>query len=128
MNTNPQSTFEAHGYTWTRHTPGDPNPVPSGLENDDIWILTGNHETNVGYSSLFDWGPPRGHPLNCIIGWRYAETPQPSEPATNEQEKRLESIFATIREVRDTLKNTLGYAEQDSIAIHSSVEKLEKYL
>lgn len=40
----------------------------------------------------------------------------------------IQAMRDAIREVRDTLKNTLGYAEQDSIAIHSSVEKLEKYL
>ncbi len=46
----------------------------------------------------------------------------------NHAESRLADILATIREVHATLKTTLGYAEQDSIAIHSSVEKLEKCL
>lgn len=40
----------------------------------------------------------------------------------------IQAMRDAIREVHATLKTTLGYAEQDSIAIHSSVEKLEKYL
>jgi uncharacterized protein YodC (DUF2158 family) len=63
-------TFEAHGKTWTRHTPGD--PMPCDGEAVINWILPS--EINDGYGDQemkavkLDWRFP--------VGWRYADAPQ----------------------------------------------------
>lgn len=75
----PADTFNAHGKTWNRHTPGD--PMPCGA-NDEIHILC---QTIEAYSPEIiqagedvDW---RSADLNlAVIGWRYADEPTPAEP------------------------------------------------
>lgn len=77
-------TFEAHGHTWTRHTPGDPCPVPKDTEvivllRRELHQIPGCSE--VRKAGEYAWcriGDGR-HSAE-IIGWRYAE-PQPSTPA-----------------------------------------------
>jgi len=65
-------TFEAHGKTWTPHTPGDPMPCEPGLW---VEVLT-RHELEVGpYFDLivpaneWDWDTDicAGYE---IVGWR----------------------------------------------------------
>lgn len=43
-------TFEAHGHTWTRHTPGDPCPVPPAAE-----IQAMREAIKEAYAALEDW-------------------------------------------------------------------------
>lgn len=73
------ATFEAHGTTWTRHSPGDPMPVDSVtrinvLMNDGIVC----EDQYVEFAST--WA--------CIIGWRYAgelaPEPKPWQPAVGD--------------------------------------------
>ncbi len=72
-------TFEAHGFTWTKHTPGD--PMPCG-QFESIWvILRGDLKNNVKPSRLGEggrwfWGVATVDPENKIIGWRYADKPE----------------------------------------------------
>lgn len=80
---NPEpETFESHGYTWTRHTPGDPCPVsnPDAL----VYVLTsfgGPSEGKPSRAGLCLWHVIKNinYARGEIIGWRYAE-PQPSTP------------------------------------------------
>jgi len=73
-------TFEAHGKTWTRHTPGD--PMPCGRLR----------KVNILCEDVEMWSPSRELPA-CgvnwelltvnkgynVIGWRYADEPPKSE-------------------------------------------------
>lgn len=74
-------TFEAHGHTWTRHTPGDPCPVPPDARVLVFTSLSSNPTSRALPASVFKWEATteRGS-SGEIIGWRYAE-PQPSTPA-----------------------------------------------
>lgn len=71
-------TFEAHGHTWTRHTPGDPCPVPWNTLVSVLlaWELKADELPSKDFVSArsLTWSRT-GHA--GIIGWRYAE-PQPS--------------------------------------------------
>ena len=68
-------TFEAHGKTWTRHTPGDPMPC-----DENHWIETINKSGGIMgqcYAKQWDWKA-----VNHVIGWRYAGEPESQqEPA-----------------------------------------------
>jgi hypothetical protein len=78
-------TFEAHGKTWKRHTPGDPVPC----DGDAIveWLTEQEENGTIPYvpnhvskASLLGW--------NAIRGWRYddEEKPKFSEPWAKEKE------------------------------------------
>ena len=70
-------TFEAHGHTWTRHTPGDPCPVPYLTK---IYALDAGGSFGPYEAGTFIWADTRHQTLGTnIIGWRHAE-PQPSTP------------------------------------------------
>lgn len=69
---NPE-TFEAHGHTWFKHTPGDPMPCDGNRKVN--WLLSG--ETDEGkylhWSKLakdVKWRDSRFG----VIGWRYADS------------------------------------------------------
>ena len=69
------ATFQAHGKTWTRHTPGDPMPCK---ESDMIWPLFrgGAMEQKPHEAGSYVWGNFYKEDLG-IIGWRYADEPTP---------------------------------------------------
>jgi uncharacterized protein YodC (DUF2158 family) len=66
------ATFEAHGKTWTRHTPGDPRPCE---DNREIEILTKDGSLLCGNSYDFGYWGDSGFEEAHIIGWRYADEP-----------------------------------------------------
>lgn len=67
------ATFEAHGKTWTRHTPGDPMPVDTATFID-VLMDDGSVCSNQYVKFASTW--------NSITGWRYADEPEPEpEPA-----------------------------------------------
>lgn len=74
-------TFEAHGHTWTRHTPGDPCPVPPDTL---VHVLLRAELSDPVFcdpkGSKWSWAANIDDRTDEIIGWRYA-TPQPSTPA-----------------------------------------------
>lgn len=74
-------TFEAHGHTWTRHTPGDPCPVPPDTL---VHVLLREELHDPVFcdpkGSKWSWAANIHDRTDEIIGWRYAE-PQPSTPA-----------------------------------------------
>lgn len=74
--------FQAHGHTWTRHTPGDPCPVP---ENSLVAVLLRkevselpplDEEINPAWHYVWTYHSKAGFE---IIGWRHA-SPSPSLP------------------------------------------------
>lgn len=75
-------TFDAHGHTWTRHTPGDPCPVPASTK---IIVLLRGELNQLGSSEVrkageYAWSQIKNGWQDAeVIGWRYAE-PQPSTP------------------------------------------------
>lgn len=73
-------TFEAHGHTWTRHTPGDPCPVPPDTL---VHVLLRAELSDPVFcdpkGSKWSWAANIDDRTDEIIGWRYA-TPQPSTP------------------------------------------------
>ena len=73
-------TFEAHGHTWTRHTPGDPCPVPANAMVEVLLRceLNGRQWPECRPAGEYDWTTDDGEWWD-IIGWRYA-APQPSTP------------------------------------------------
>lgn len=69
-------TFEAHGLTWFKHTPGDPMPC-DGADCVTVLLYGGigvREKGATGAAKERHWGV--GTPL-CfrIIGWRYAAPP-----------------------------------------------------
>lgn len=77
------STFESHGHTWTRHTPGDPCPVLLDT-NVHVWLreplLRESLLREQTYAPADDWNWGKMDDTSReIIGWRYA-SPSPSLP------------------------------------------------
>lgn len=67
------STFEAHGKTWTRHTPGDAMPCDGKSELDLIY--TGGFTNEMWTAKFVDWS------YEGLKGWRYTdEQPTPAMP------------------------------------------------
>jgi hypothetical protein len=95
-------TFEAHGFTWTRHKPGE--PMPCNGETTVNW-LTRHEEAGEPYkhraekASNLAWGVP--------VGWRYAE-PTPSKrklsdpPEGQSWHRSLPPIHLTMDDIRAT--------------------------
>jgi hypothetical protein len=109
-NTDPMSTpktFEAHGHTWTSHTPGDAMPC-DGI--DFVTVLFRNQKTDTKKAMLLCWlESDNGQFTHVeIIGWRYA---------TPEQE---ESEFADAHEELKALKKKY---QSVCSRLHASVEK-----
>ena len=75
MNTPPE-TFEAHGHTWTKHTPGD--PMPCDGESHPI-VIFADMGVSTGMYQAKDWQWDADNDESNIIGWRYAGMPAPSE-------------------------------------------------
>ena len=78
------ATFEAHGKTWTRHTPGDPMPCDGEAMVQVILQceLDGLYEYEAGTirAKAYDWGVDTNE-IYSIIGWRYAD--EPAQPTTS---------------------------------------------
>lgn len=78
------ATFEAHGKTWTRHTPGDPMPC-NGEALVEVLLREEEDQVHpvVQKASLWYWESLAdiGSVGNEVIGWRYAEQqPEPAQP------------------------------------------------
>jgi uncharacterized protein YodC (DUF2158 family) len=71
--------FEAHGKTWTRHTPGDPMPCDGERK---VYILTSKTGESKGPRKAFTcaWTAKAGEWWREIIGWRYADEPLVTPP------------------------------------------------
>jgi hypothetical protein len=84
-------TFEAHGHTWFRHTPGDPCPVNEGKY---LFILCQDQEcfspTKRIIANCVKWSHCTSVGFN-VIGWRYAD--QPSAKPTTPTSDRILSIL-----------------------------------
>jgi uncharacterized protein YodC (DUF2158 family) len=68
------STFEAHGKTWTRHTPGDPMPCDGERM---VEVLFSDQSKSTASRAGKDWvwedsGPTFDDNITC---WRYADEP-----------------------------------------------------
>lgn len=83
------STFEAHGKTWTRHTPGDPMPCDGknkvNLLCKDESLFPSSRDVPA-YVVTWDLCSNDGY---NVIGWRYADEPtleleQPWTPAVGD--------------------------------------------
>jgi len=62
--------FEAHGKTWTHHTPGDPMPCDGEVKIYCIGNMKGvTHEAYP--ANWWNWSEQ-----SCVIGWRYADEPK----------------------------------------------------
>jgi hypothetical protein len=70
------ATFEAHGKTWTHHTPGDPRPCDGEAKICVIYRTDESHEFN-GIGMILD---AKDLTWDEIIGWRYADEPTPAQP------------------------------------------------
>ena len=65
------ATFEAHGFTWFKHTPGDPCPVADDVLVH-ITISNGSASGNPNVAKIYTWGKMTGFKEAEIIGWRHA--------------------------------------------------------
>ncbi len=78
---NPQTTFEAHGHTWFKHTPGDPMPcdgeaeVSVILDSEMKGVI--DFEEEVSKAKCWHWGRS---PTWKIVGWRYAHRERYAPP------------------------------------------------
>lgn len=78
-----QTTFEVHGHTWTRHTPGNPCPVPAQTKVIVLLrreLLSPAARDEIRMAGLYAWGSFNGETWE-IIGWRYATPPAASPTA-----------------------------------------------
>jgi hypothetical protein len=81
-NPNPKATFEAHGHTWFKHTPGDPMPCDGEslvhilLEHE---ARDNHYQEEVDYAREYYWGGESGDNYS-LVGWCYAE-PKPKDPS-----------------------------------------------
>lgn len=80
----PDATFEAHGKTWTRHTPGDTMPIGGSVL---IETLTSGGDCETAQASGFEWS--NGGSQFDIIGYRLAYEPdqphaEPWQPAVGD--------------------------------------------
>lgn len=90
-------TFEAHGHTWTRHTPSDPCPVhPDTL----VYVYDGIDDIGPYAADEFTWHAERHLKLGSnIIGWRHAtpttrpDAPRP-EPSASDTPREPSSSHA----------------------------------
>ena len=62
-------TFEAHGKTWTRHTPGDPMPC-DGEAMVEVCIGEDLRKRPADKASNWNW-----EKWTTVRGWRYADEP-----------------------------------------------------
>jgi len=87
---NPQTTFEAHGHTWFKHTPGD--PMPCDGESLVHWLSAREASGESYYinsrssARKLPWGEEAK-----IVGWCYAdiELPTPEDPSTQAERTSL---------------------------------------
>lgn len=77
-------TFQAHGHTWTSHTPGDPRPCD---DTEYVMALMRSELEENTFLPLaipgksWTWGTQPDDRSYEIIGWRYAdEQPKPASP------------------------------------------------
>ncbi len=71
-----QDTFEAHGMTWIKHTPGEPIPCNPEARILAItnWSMETGHAAWVQRANQWNWSDSL--PEDCqIIGWNYADAP-----------------------------------------------------
>lgn len=71
----PETTFEAHGQTWTKHTPGDPMPCDGEAL---VFVTSDNPDVLRCASKARDWHWGTKTEAK-ITGWRYADKPK-AEP------------------------------------------------
>lgn len=72
----PESTFEAHGQTWTKHTPGELMPC----DGEALVFITSDSPDVLRCASLacdWHWGTKT---KAKITGWRYADKPKAPVP------------------------------------------------
>jgi hypothetical protein len=70
-------TFEAHGKTWTRHTPGDAMPC-----DGEVMVQALLGDNTFATQPAEDWSWKHRDSKYDIIGWRYAdEQPEPQTPS-----------------------------------------------
>lgn len=69
-------TFEAHGLTWIKHTPGDPMPCKA---TDTVRVLlaceqqgSSDYYHGTFFAERWDW-TDNVDPIAQITGWNYAE-------------------------------------------------------
>lgn len=78
-------TFEAHGHTWFRHTPGDPMPCEKCAK---VYVVMANGVPEEYPYDAAGWAWSTSPQENRrIIGWRYANQPvaEPSIPPTSDR-------------------------------------------
>jgi len=78
-------TFQAHGFTWTAHTPGDPMPCDGNkmvciLLQSELHNRTYDHDERL--AKYYPWESKSTDEDSRVVGWYYANNPQPSKPAS----------------------------------------------
>lgn len=75
-------TFEAHGHTWTKHTPGDPCPVAKGtmvaclLERDLSGEVDVKNISQSERAEKWHWGKFPGSPKSEVAAYRLVSKPE----------------------------------------------------
>ena len=84
-------TFEAHGHTWFRHTPGDPCPVDN---HEYVCVYFDDQTSTIWPKPAMAWSWKRLNSSTTIIGWRRATmTAVPSECQPSVSSDRILSIL-----------------------------------
>jgi len=66
-------TFEAHGLTWIKHTPGDPMPCDGDAMLHYVMRCAASQRPSPAHD--IDWKTCAYSPKTEVIGWRYADAP-----------------------------------------------------
>lgn len=68
-------TFEAHGLTWFKHTPGDPCPCDRKALVQLFWDSDFDNDSSGVTERAADWDWECEDRGMRVVGWRYADAP-----------------------------------------------------
>lgn len=68
-------TFEAHGLTWFKHTPGDPCPCDRKAWVQVFWDSDFDNDSSGVTERAADWDWECEDRGMRVVGWRYADAP-----------------------------------------------------
>jgi hypothetical protein len=122
-----QTTFEAHGHTWFKHTPGDPMPcdgeaeVSVILDSEMGGVI--DFEEEVSKAKGWDWG---GSPTWKIVGWRYTHPQPENDPSAQAGRTSLPTTAAepTVKPHNPHLSDRI--LDLLIVAGHVTPEKVEQ--
>lgn len=124
-----KTTFQSHGLTWTRHTPGDPRPCDRVALVEVLLRCDEGRDVIDLFpepASSFDWGVSPSGDLDVeIIGWRYVGSETP--PSTSRLVQLFDTTWVDPTQVESVSLSAHDYLEIQTKAgyIHTSSDAFD---